>query len=51
LEPQLRAGALPPDHDAHDSPLIERLHEGTEMTKDEVAEAFRAHDSEFLGWP
>lgn len=31
--------------------LIELLHEGTEMTAEEVADAFRAHDSEFLGWP
>lgn len=31
--------------------LIELLHQGIEMTADEVAAAFRTHDSEFLGWP
>jgi mannose-6-phosphate isomerase-like protein (cupin superfamily) len=31
--------------------LIDLLHERTEMTPEEVAAAFREHDSEFLGWP
>jgi mannose-6-phosphate isomerase-like protein (cupin superfamily) len=31
--------------------LIDLLHEATDMTADELAAAFRAHDSEFLGWP